>query len=244
MGLRPRALPARSYVGLGAGLLRCIVGAVAAGVIGTVAALGGPAAAWAQARSAPSAAEQALFSEAHFTALQPPAQLVYRYERRVPGKPDAGFTDTVTLHLTPTAVGRCCAVRGEFLSGARQLALPELDDAAANPVTMYFLEREVRELQRETRGQAAHFRRRIRLALAAAPPPRPVTVHHQGRELPAREIEIAPYVDDPLRARFERQAQRRYRFVLAAELPGVVWRLQTEQLGEHVDVLTLMETPR
>lgn len=198
----------------------------------------------AQAASAPSPAEQALFTEAHFAQLKPPTQLRYRYERRVPAKTDAGFADNVTLHLMPTAAGGCCAVRGEFLSGARQLALPEVDEAVSNPVTMYFLEREVRELQRDTKGQAAHFRRRIRLALAEAPPPRALTVRHEGRELAARELEIAPYLNDPMRPRFERQAQRRYRFVLAAGAPGVVFRIEAEQPGEYSDVLTLLEVAR
>jgi hypothetical protein len=200
------------------------------------------AAALAQGEAQPSAAEKAIFVDEHFGKMKPPAQLRYRYENKVAANPAAGFDDTVTLRLLPTAAGRCCAVQGQFLSGARALALPDIDDATANPVTMYFLEREVRELQQQTKGQAAHFRRRIRLALAEAGPPQPLTIRFQGRELAAREIVIAPFLADPNRARFERWAQRRYRFVLASDVPGQVWRIEAELPGERSDVLTLMET--
>lgn len=199
-------------------------------------------AASAQSDAQPSAAERAIFTEEHFGKIKPPAQLRYRYEHKVAANPAAGFEDNVTLRLSPTAAGRCCAVQGQFLSGPRALALPDIDDAIANPITMYFLEREVRELQQQTKGQAAHFRRRIRLALAEAAPPQPLTIRFQGRELVAREIVIAPFLNDPNRARFEQWAQRRYRFILAKEAPGQVWRIEAELPGERSDVLTLMET--
>lgn len=196
----------------------------------------------AQSEAQPSAAENAIFVEAHFGKIKPPAQLRYRYEHKVAANPAAGFEDNVTLRLLPTAAGRCCAVQGQFLSGPRALPLPDIDDATANPITMYFLEREVRELQLQTKGQAAHFRRRIRLALAEAGPPQPLAIRFQGRELAAREIVIAPFLNDPNRARFEQWAQRRYRFILAKDVPGHIWRIEAELPGERSDVLTLMET--
>jgi hypothetical protein len=199
------------------------------------------AAAVAHSQAQPSQVEQAIFSDAHFGAVKPPAQLRYRFEHRDVAQPAAAFDDTVTLQLRAAAAGRCCTVNGQFLSGERQMALPEIEDAVSNPVTMYFLEREVRELQRQTKGQAAHFRRRIRLALAEAGPPTALTIRYNGKDLPAREIVVSPFVNDPMRARFEPQAQRRYRFVLAAGVPGQVWRIEAELPGERSDVLALME---
>jgi hypothetical protein len=188
-----------------------------------------------------SAAEQAVFAQAHLRALKPPTTLHYRYEQRVSARPEESFTDHVTLQLRAATAGACCAVQGEFLSGERRLMLPEVDDAAANPVTMFFLEREVRELQRITRGQAAHFRRRIRLALAEAAAPQPVVIRHAGREIVGQEIVITPYLNDPMRNRFEAWAQRRYRFVLVSEVPGQVWQIEAELPGQRVDTLTWTE---
>jgi hypothetical protein len=205
----------------------------------------------AQGGSEASAAEKALFAEPHLRSLRAPQRLRYRFEHRpaaasaaraASAAPATPFDDTVTLHLSAAAGAACCAVRGQFLSGARELRLPELDDAQSNPVTLYFLEREVRELQRLTGGQAAHFRRRIRTALAEAPAPQATTFRHRGRDVAGTHIEITPFAGDPQRHRFEKQATMRYRFVLSPEVPGTIWRIEAELPGVHTDTLTLLET--
>jgi hypothetical protein len=181
----------------------------------------------AAASSAPiSRAEQAVFMDPHLQNLQPPVRLQYRFRRSGSQARDSAFDDEVSLDLKPRADGRCCAAQGRFLSGARAMALPDLEDARSNPVTLFYLEREVRELQRRTGGQAAHFRRRIRLALADASVV-PVTIRHDGRELQAQRVSIAPYLDDPQRARFERFAATRYEFTLSPQVPGGVVSIRT-----------------
>lgn len=190
-----------------------------------------------------SAAERLLFVDPHLKSLRPPRRLRYRFLHREPTAAAAAFDDDVTLALKAGAGGACCAVAGQFLSGPREVRLPEIGDAQSNPVTLFFLEREVREMQRTTGGQAAHFRRRIRVALAESTP-RPITLRHDGRELQGQEIVIAPYADDPMRHRFERQAGTRYRFVLSPDVPGTLWRIEAELAGTRTDTLTLLETER
>lgn len=116
---------------------------------------------------------------------------------------------------------------GQFLSGARAMVLPEIEAATSNPVTLFFLEREVREQQRATGGQAEHFRRRIRLALAEAPQVSATTVRNGGSEWPATLIRITPYADDPMRARFPAQAATQYQFILCSQVPGGVFSIRT-----------------
>lgn len=196
-------------------------------------ALAGPAAAQ-QAASAPtsppvSAAEQALFQDAHLEDLHPPVQLQYEFERRsaVAGDPVAPFRDQVSLQFGARPDGSCCTIQGRFLSGPRAMSLPDIEAATANPVILFFLEREVRELQRVTGGQAAHFRRRIRLALVDAAQVSATTVRHGGRELPATRILIRPYLDDPVRARFAAFAGTQYQFILCSQVPGGVFSIRT-----------------
>jgi hypothetical protein len=190
-----------------------------------------------------STAERLLFVDPHLKSLRPPRRLRYRFVHREPSAAAAAFDDDVTLALKASAGGACCAVAGQFLSGTREVRLPQLDDAQSNPVTLFFLEREVREMQRSTGGQAAHFRRRIRVALAESTP-RPTTLRHDGRDLKGQEIVITPYADDPMRHRFERQAGTRYRFVLSPDVPGTLWRIEAELAGTRTDTLTLLETER
>lgn len=204
-----------------------------------MAATGGLAAA-----DAPSEAEVLLFNAPHLAPLKPPTQLQYRYEETAAGQPPAH--DVVRMQLWPDAQGACCAVSGEFLTGARAISLPDIEAARANPVLLYFLEFEVRRLARETGGNANHFRRRIREALVTATVS-PARLTWQGSELPAREVEIAPYETDPFRDRFAAQARTRYRFLLADEVPGGLFELSATVPGrgagippQRIDRLTLI----
>ncbi|BAL97399.1 hypothetical protein [Rubrivivax gelatinosus] len=189
----------------------------------------------ADAASAPaefSAAERALFVEPHLAGLKPPLELAYRFSRRGSLEPD--LDDRVTLVLAANAAGGCCRAQARFLSGAEQFELPEVEDAQGNPVILYFLERDVREMQRRTKGQSGYFRKRIRMAVAQSATVRETMLPYAGRRVPAREVEIAPYVDDPLRARFQGLADKRYLFTLSPAVPGGVYAIATRVAGPAV----------
>jgi hypothetical protein len=175
-----------------------------------------------------SAAEKAVFVDPEITALKPPLELNYRYVRSsAGGEFEPGFDDTVRLALSPTSDQRCCAVRGEFLTGARALRLPEIDDAGVNPAGLFFLERAVRELQRQTGGQAAHFRRRIRLALAEEAKLEGGSAEWNGARVATRVVSISPFVNDSQRNRFPKYAAMQYVFVVSKDVPGGVLELRS-----------------
>ena len=175
----------------------------------------------APASSAPSEAERLVFQHEHLGTNRQPRVLRYAYVAEAAGKPK--ITDRAVLTLDKDAAGQCCQVHGDYLSGAMTVNLPDIPDARANPVLLYFLEGEVRLLERTTAGQAAHFRRRIRQALADTATVSDTTVQWGGRSVPAKAVRVVPYVDDPYRARFEAQAATEYSFVLADAVPGGVY---------------------
>ncbi len=86
----------------------------------------------------------------HLANVRPPAALQYRYVKG--GSMEPGFEDRVTLKLTARADRSCCTASADFLSGSRRLTLPEVEAAEGNPVLLYFLERDIREMSRLTRG--------------------------------------------------------------------------------------------
>lgn len=182
------------------------------------------------AAGAITAPERALFVRPHLAGMKPGQSLQYGF--RHAGSLEAGFDDSVTIHLGPGADGGCCSARGEFLTGARMLLLPELPSASSNPVILYFLERDVREMQRLTKGQQNHFRKRIRLALAERGRMREVKLRWRGQPVDGSEITVAPYLDDPNRMRFERFAGKQYSFVLSEAVPGGVVALRSTVAGE------------
>ena len=186
-----------------------------------------------------SEAERALFMDNHVGRVKPPLTLRYSYHKG--GSLEPGFDDRVELALSKQADGNCCTASAQFLSGERKLTLPEVESAQANPVILYFLERDVREMQRLTKGQQAYFRKRIRMAVYQGATVKPVTVSWQGRDVAAREITIAPYVDDPMRPRFEQLATKQYVFTLSDAVPGGVYAMRSRVAGKDGGTEPLLE---
>lgn len=173
--------------------------------------------------SAPSEAERLVFLHPHLGETRQPRTLRYRYEEETEGR--ARTSDRALLTLAPGAGGRCCDAHGDYLSGALAVNLPDIPDARGNPLLLYFLEGEVRRLQRTTGGQAAHFRRRIRQSLADAANVEDGTVTWRGQAVAAKTVRVAPFLTDPFRVRFAEQAATEYAFVFSDAVPGGVYRM-------------------
>jgi hypothetical protein len=184
-----------------------------------------------------SQAERLLFMTNQLTQLRPP--MVLRYSFRKSGTLEEGFEDSVSVALSKQADGSCCAGVGEFLSGARKLNLPEVPAAEGNPVILYFLEHDVREMQRLTKGSQYHFRKRIRMAVYQAAQVRDVSLVYRGKPIKATEVEISPYLDDPNRSRYEKLAVKQYVFMLSDAVPGGVYGIRT-RIGEPSQPVALI----
>lgn len=176
-----------------------------------------------------SPAERAIFLSNQMATVKPPATLRYRYVKG--GSMEPGFEDQVSVALRPRPDKSCCATTAEFLSGERRLALPEVEAAEGNPVVLYFLERDIREMQRLTKGQANYFRKRIRMAIYQGATIRDVQASVGGRTVAAREITITPYTDDPNAAKFTAYLGKRYVFTLSDAVPGGVVAIATRVEG-------------
>ena len=172
-----------------------------------------------------SPAEKAIFMADQLGSLHPPMTL--RYSFRKSGTLEPGFDDSVALTLNPTDKGRCCAVHGEFLSGARRTPLPDIDYGSANPVTLYFLERDIREMGRITQGSQGYFRKRIRMSAYQGATVVPASFRYQGKTVAGQEVTLKPYVDDPNHARFEQFTGKEYHFLLSDAVPGGVYAIRT-----------------
>jgi hypothetical protein len=108
-------------------------------------------------------------------------------------------------------------------------------DLPCNPVILYFLERDIAEMEQLTGGQRRYFQKRVRLALAASPPIVPVNATVNGKPVKARKIEIQPYLNDPNAQRFPQFVGKRYTFVFADDVPGGVSQIHTEVPGDNDD---------
>lgn len=178
-----------------------------------------------------SSAERALFMTNHLAAMKPPTTL--RYGFRKSGSLESGYAEPVSVHLKPAVDGSCCAVSADFLEGEHRVNLPEVEAATGNPVILYFLERDTREMKRLTKGQPTYFQKRIRMAIYQGAKEMSATVLYGGKPVAARQFVVAPYVDDPLKARFENLSGKTYEFTLSDAVPGGVYSIRTRVDGPN-----------
>lgn len=168
-----------------------------------------------------SQAETLVFVEKHLDNVSGAASLRYSFVRS--GTQPGGFSDEVRIDIDPAR-----KVTARFLSGTRKLNLPDIDQAEANPVILYFLENDIRELQRLTdRKTPNYFRNRIRKTLVDEAVIRDTQITYNGQPVAAQEITLLPYAKDPARERYARYAEKRYTFVLSKAVPGGVYQLRT-----------------
>ncbi|MDQ2821836.1 MAG: hypothetical protein M3Y65_15820 [Pseudomonadota bacterium] len=190
----------------------------------------------AQGKQDVSPAEMLLFQTNHLQNLQAPATVRYTFHKE--GSAEPGFDDQVRLVL---AQGTTSATL-EFLSGPRQYTAPPVDNPEGNPVLLGFLERDIAEMQRLTGGARNHFRQQIRLALAEAAQVRASRFSYAGKTVDGSEIVIQPYRTDPMRARFEQYADKRYAFVVSPQVPGGVYQVRAAVVGAKNTPVLLEET--
>jgi len=172
-----------------------------------------------------SVAEKRVFLDDHLKTIAHSGTIHYRYTQS--GKPEDSFDDKASVTVKEGADGKK-AVTVDYLSGPNNMQLPEIGDAKGNPVVLYFLEKDVRDMHRLIGGQENYFRKRIRLALVDKAQVRPVMVNFNGQSVPASEIRITPYIDDPLKDRFGKFYTKSYTFTISDDVPGSIYEIRTQ----------------
>ena len=186
-----------------------------------------------------SPAETMLFETNHLREIQQPVALQYDFLKA--GSMEPGYRDSVEIDIRAIEPDGTKSVSTRYLSGANQRNFPPVEHARGNPVLMYFLERDIREMQRLTGGNWRYFKKRIQLALADKAQVRAVNFRHGNEQLSGREIRITPYADDPQKARYEKLAGKYYVFVLSDAIPGKVYQMRAvvpdDKAGQARDAL-------
>lgn len=172
-----------------------------------------------------STAETLLFFTNHLGEISRPNTLRYSFKKE--GALEPGFQDQVQIFIERVGQDGTKFVSTKFLSGEREKNFPPVENARGNPVLMYFLTRDVFEMQRLTGGNWRYFKRLISQAFAESAEVRAVKFDYNGKQISGTEIKIAPYVNDPKRERYQRFAGKYYVFVLAPGVPGGIYQIRT-----------------
>jgi hypothetical protein len=181
-----------------------------------------------------SEAEILLFETNHLKTITKPEKLHYIFIRS--GTLEPNFHDNVEISIDKVMPDGGKTVTTEFLSGSNKVNYPPMEDVTGNPVLLWFLERDIHEMQRITGGKSPFFRRRIRLALADHAEVHPVKIAYDGKEMDAKEIKISPYVNDEvMKERAATHIGKYYLFVLSEGIPGEIYQLRSVDPDSRVD---------
>ena len=213
---------------------------VIAGLIAVAVVFGpaGPAAAVEKsddlsAASKLSTANQALYTTNHLKSITHSVRLNYGFKKT--GTLENGFTDKIIVNVKRVLPSGRKDLEFTFLTGKNKVRFRPMQGFNGNPVFMLFLERDVREMQRMTGGNALYFRTRIRNAIAAAET-HPTTFTFRGKTYQGTEIRIQPYRDSDLISRFPQFSRKTYIFMLSKDIPGGFYQIRAMTPAGKKDV--------
>ncbi|MGH8119369.1 MAG: hypothetical protein ACRESK_02010, partial [Gammaproteobacteria bacterium] len=174
-----------------------------------------------------SEAENLLWREDHLRNIDRPMRLYYTFNRS--GSHEEGFTDAVYLDVVKiNDDGTRDAVLDFFTAARQQKVSPEnVTNIKGNPVMGVYMQGDVYEMNRLTEGHWRYFQKRIKIALREVARVDDVEFDFNGKLCKGEKIVIAPYLDDPHRADFEKFANKRYEFILSDDVPGSLYQIHT-----------------
>ncbi len=169
-----------------------------------------------------SSANRLLFTDSNLASITSPAKLIYNFSQKGELK---DFVDTVELNINRIYENGRRDISFRYLKGRNKVRFPPQLGVRSNPLFMLFFERDAREMQNLTGGNALFFRNRIRHALAAEEA-EPVKFKYQGRQVEGMRIKIRPFVDSDLTKRFPKYEEKTYELLLSKEVPGAIYQLR------------------
>lgn len=178
-------------------------------------------------------AQRAIFNTPQLQNITKPVTLRYSYKHQ--GTIEQAFDDIVDVIVTKVAADGGRDVSFNFLSDKHHQDFPPVEGFHANPVIMMFLEHDVTGLSSQTGGSSLYFRNRIRDAFVDRAATEETTISFGGKEIAATRVAMQPFLQDPLRSRFEKFAEKTYEFVLAPEVPGGVYSIRVMTPGATPD---------
>ncbi len=172
-----------------------------------------------------SEANNALFDSPHMKNVTSEGILHYAYKKE--SYIEDPTTDTVDVGIKNIRNTGRNDQHFEFFTGEHKRPYLDRDNQSGNGVFVMFLEWDVHELERQTKGSWRHFQRRIRWALAGGAVKTDVMVEYKGEQIKAVQYSIKPYVNDKNKTRYGLYANKYYIFTLSDDIPGTIYQIRT-----------------
>jgi len=175
-------------------------------------------------------AQVLIFMGNHLHNVSAGQTITYSFTSRA--KDQKEIKDNVRMKVTGIAEDGGRDLEFEFLSDERRLPFPSARGYKGNPITIQFLERDVRDMALAAGGSSSYFRNRVRNAFVN-PQIRDIQVPYQDASVSATEVIVTPFAQDP-RAGEELTEihNKNYRFIFSADIPGGLYMIHTTVPGE------------
>ncbi len=170
-----------------------------------------------------SSANIALFIDEHLKSINEPSRIFYKFQKE--STREDNFKGNVVLNIVKVEEDNTKHITFRYLKGRNKVRFPPQIGAKGNPVFMLFFERDSRDMQRLTGGNALFFRSRIRHTIAATDV-EDVNIEYKNKTIPAKKISFQPFTKTELKNRVSRYKTKKFVIVMSSDIPGYIYSIQ------------------
>ena len=171
-----------------------------------------------------STANVALFINEHLGSIDEPSRLYYKFEKK--STREDNFVGNVVLNIVKVDDDDTKHITFRYLKGRNKVRFPPQIGAKGNPIFMLFFERDCRDMQRLTGGNALFFRSRIRHTIAATQIEE-TEIEFNNQKLPGYQISFQPFTKTKLKNRVSRYKTKKFNVIMSDKIPGKIFKIET-----------------
>ena len=171
-----------------------------------------------------SSANIALFIDEHLKNITEPSRIYYKFSKE--STREDNFVGNVVLNIVKVEDDNTKHITFRYLKGRNKVRFPPQIGAKGNPVFMLFFERDARDMQRLTGGNALFFRSRIRHTIAATEI-KDVELEFRGNKFVGKQIAFQPFLETKLKNRVSRYKTKKFVLTMSEDIPGFIFKIET-----------------
>ena len=171
-----------------------------------------------------SSANIALFIDEHLKRINEPSRIYYKFTKE--STREDNFKGNVVLNIVKIDDDKTKHITFRYLKGRNKVRFPPQIGAKGNPVFMLFFERDARDMQRLTGGNALFFRSRIRHSIAATDIEK-VEFKFNGENYSGKQISFQPFLKTELKNRVSRYKTKKFIVTISENIPGFIYKIET-----------------
>ena len=171
-----------------------------------------------------SSANIALFIDEHLKTITEPSRIYYKFSKE--STREDNFIGNVVLNIIKVDDDNTKHITFRYLKGRNKVRFPPQIGAKGNPVFMLFFERDARDMQRLTGGNALFFRSRIRHTIAATEI-KDIQIEFQGNNFAGKQISFQPFLETKLKNRVSRYKTKKFVLTMSEDIPGFIFKIET-----------------